>query len=256
MPTWWADAVRDAGWWQSWFDRYRTFILNYADFAEQNNIDALILGERHILPSMPNGVIPDGSPSNVFLDSEARWRELVKDVKNRYHGNLILAIDVDNIEKIPAVLFAEFDSIYMNFSTLITEKEPEPLTLENAIGKLLDEKIAPVWETTQKPIFIGLKYPSAQGAEKGCIQVGSDCLPFEVLDQPVLTPVNIQLDFETQLEIYEAMMSAINEREWIQGVVSQGYFPPAELQDLSSSIHGKPASAVLWYWYPRFLSTQ
>jgi hypothetical protein len=45
------------------------------------------------------------------------------------------------------------------------------------------------------------------------------------------------------------MLAAINERPWITGFVSRGYFPAAILQDTSSSIHGKPAQDVLWFWF-------
>ncbi len=49
------------------------------------------------------------------------------------------------------------------------------------------------------------------------------------------------------------MLLAVNDRDWIGGVVSRGYYPPAILEDKSLSIHGKPARGVLWYWFPRLL---
>ena len=48
-------------------------------------------------------------------------------------------------------------------------------------------------------------------------------------------------------------MIAINERDWMGGFVSRGYYPPVGLQDASASIHAKPAADVLRYWFPRFL---
>jgi hypothetical protein len=49
------------------------------------------------------------------------------------------------------------------------------------------------------------------------------------------------------------MFNAINARSWVSGFVSRGYYVPAALQDKSASIHGKPASDLLWYWFPRLL---
>jgi hypothetical protein len=46
---------------------------------------------------------------------------------------------------------------------------------------------------------------------------------------------------------------AINDRSWISGFVSQGFYPPLPLQDKSSSLHGKPASGVIWFWFPKLL---
>jgi hypothetical protein len=63
--------------------------------------------------------------------------------------------------------------------------------------------------------------------------------------------VNLQL----QSDIYEAMLTAVNQRQWVGGIVSRGYYPPTILQDKSASIHGKPAGDVVWYWYPRLLGT-
>ncbi|MFN3307733.1 MAG: hypothetical protein ACK44E_00870 [Anaerolineales bacterium] len=49
------------------------------------------------------------------------------------------------------------------------------------------------------------------------------------------------------------MLSAINTRGWISGFVSRGFYPPAALLDASPSIHGKPAAALLSYWYEKIL---
>ncbi len=56
QEAWWSSADRDAGWWNSWFDRYRTVLLNYADFAEQNQIGILVLGEPGMLPGILNAL--------------------------------------------------------------------------------------------------------------------------------------------------------------------------------------------------------
>jgi hypothetical protein len=53
--------------------------------------------------------------------------------------------------------------------------------------------------------------------------------------------------------VYQAMLTAVNGRAWVGGFISRGYYPPAILLDASASIHGKPASDELWYWFPRFL---
>lgn len=73
--------------------------------------------------------------------------------------------------------------------------------------------------------------------------------------QAALQPGNPQaaVNLQAQADIYQALMSAVNERPWVGGVVSRGYFPPAVLHDASASVHGKPAADVLWYWYGRFL---
>jgi hypothetical protein len=44
-------------------------------------------------------------------------------------------------------------------------------------------------------------------------------------------------------------LAAANRRDWISGFVSMGYYPPAALQDLSGSVHGKPAAELLGLWF-------
>jgi hypothetical protein len=53
--------------------------------------------------------------------------------------------------------------------------------------------------------------------------------------------------------MYQALMMAVNERAWLGGFVSRGYYPPAAMQDASDSLYGKPAEDELWYWFGRFL---
>jgi hypothetical protein len=63
----------------------------------------------------------------------------------------------------------------------------------------------------------------------------------------------LALNLQDQANAYNAVLYAINQRGWISGYVSMGYYPPTVLQDKSVSIHGKPASGVLWYWSQKYL---
>ena len=58
---------------------------------------------------------------------------------------------------------------------------------------------------------------------------------------------------QEQANAYNAIFAAINANDWISGFVSMGYYPPAILQDKSTSVNGKPASGVIWYWSQKFL---
>ena len=59
---------------------------------------------------------------------------------------------------------------------------------------------------------------------------------------------------QEQVDVYNAILAGINEREWIDGVVSENYFLPLGLYDKSSSIHGKPAEQVFVFWLMNFFS--
>jgi hypothetical protein len=59
------------------------------------------------------------------------------------------------------------------------------------------------------------------------------------------------VDLQVQADIYSAVLATAGSRDWITGIVSQGYYLPAQLQDASTSIYGKPAEDVLWYWFSK-----
>lgn len=250
--TWWSEAQLDSGWWQSWFDRYRTFILHHADLAAQHNASALIIGEPGMKPALPNGLLPNGDPSNVFPENIVRWNQLISEIRSRYKGTLILAVDYPASLDEPPPFLPDVDQLYVLLSTPLAETvSPSQEEISSEISKILDDEILPFKDANQKPIILGIKYPSSDDATLGCIRIGNECFSFDILDQPNTQTYNVPVDLQVQYEIYESFLSAINHREWIDGVVSRAYYPPAALQDASSSIHGKPSSAVLWYWYPR-----
>jgi hypothetical protein len=99
-----------------------------------------------------------------------------------------------------------------------------------------------------------VNYPSASGAANGCIPDGAGkCLDLSSLNRPNADIPAASLNMQTQADVYEAVLNAINARSWVSGFISRGYYIPAALQDKSTSIHSKPAADILWYWFPRLL---
>jgi hypothetical protein len=140
--------------------------------------------------------------------------------------------------------------VYLLWSAPIsTQQNSTKDALITEISRLLDNEISPLPSITGKPVIIALNYPSINGAALGC-SIG--CPEFSALSRPNADNPGVALDLQAQADIYEAMFTAVNARPWISGVVSRGYYPPAALQDKSTSIHGKPAADILWYWFPRF----
>lgn len=252
---WWSSGARDFAWWNAWFDRYRTFLLHHADLAEQTGARMLIIGGDWVAPALPGGTLKIGSPSGVPEDAPARWSSLIADIRKHFSGQIAFAFPFSaGFSESPEFLDA-VDHLYVLWSEPISSRigaSAEEMSLE--AGKLLDEGLLPVIEQIGKPVTIGVGYPSARGAVTGCIsdQQGG-CAAFDSLSRPNADFQYVELDVEEQAAAYSAVMLAVNDREWIDGVVSRGYYPPAALQDKSLSIHGKPARNAVWYWFPRFL---
>ena len=247
----WSSAGQTAGWWDNWFERYKVFATNFADIAAQTNTSALILGGPEVVPAMPDGVFPDGSPTNVPGDAAEKWTDIINTVRQRYQGKIVWALSYPwATGSLPLDILNQVDEVYVLFSPqLSTSASPTQEELVNTISNLLDQDINNLYQQTNKPVILGFDYPSSAGAFNGCIQVNDSCISFEDLGPGITAPVDLQ----AQAEIYNALLEAVTQKDWIQGFISRGYFAPVAIQDDSSSVYGKPASDVLGYWFPRLL---
>ena len=252
----WTSAPRDAGWWDNWFNHYRAFAVNYADLASLSGAQAVIIGGDWIAPALPSGQLADGNPSGVPADAEARWKNIVAEVRQHFRGNVLFALPYDNnIINAPINVLKDTDGVYLLwFTKLSASPNPTKADLLAAAGKLLDENVAPVQSQVNKPFILALSYPSSTYSATGCIPNGSGgCSDWTVLNRPNPDLDRVNLDLQQQFDIYDALFNAVNGRSWVAGFVSRGYFPPVALQDKSASIHGKPTADLLWYWFPRLL---
>lgn len=250
----WLRAPRTPEWWNSWFDRYRAFALYHADLATQSGAQALVLGGEAVLPALPGGTLADGSSSGVPADAEARWRALLGEVRQRFTGQILWAHPYSGGALRPAPAFMDqFYAIYLLWSApLATSPNATIENLSNEVLRRLDNEIAPFLLSVQKGVVIAVDYPAAQGAETGCVPAsGSGCLDWSALARPYPDQPSATLNLKTQSNLYQAMLEAVNQREWVGGFISRGYYPPVPLMDKSSSVRGKPAADFLWYWFPR-----
>lgn len=255
----WKNAPRDAAWWQGWFTHYRAFLVNYADLAAQSGAQSIILGGEWVTPALPGGLLSDGTPSNVPADAEAQWRGIIAEARNHFKGQVLWALPYEQSSITSPVNFLrDVDGIYLLWSVPIAASASAAKTdYINEAGRLLDNEIAPLITLLgNKPVVIAASYPAAAGAAGGCMANGAGgCLDFDALSRPNADIPTATLSLQTQADIYEALLTAINTRPWISGFVSRGYYMPVALQDKSTSTNGKPAANVLWYWYPRLLGT-
>ncbi len=261
IEDWWSSSPLDFPWWQVWFERYRTFILSFADKAQQDGANGLVLGGDWVVPALPEGKLPDGSSSGVPADAEQRWREIIAEVRERYTGTLLWALpsSKDGIDPPPFV--EELDQIYLLWSIPLTQNpETTPQEIQDAAAQFLDNEVFLLDISLEMPITIAAAYPSAEGGLQNCIRVGEpedgkSCYDPNFLNPPYMDNPAVSLDLNEQTSAYSALLRAINDRDWIDGFVSRDFYPPAELHDKSSSIHGKPAQTIISDWYRYFVPT-
>ena len=252
--VWWSTAARDDGWWQSWFDRYRRFILYHADLAAQTGAKAFILGDESILPALPGGILADGSPSGVPGNASEQWATLITDIRTHYTGKLLWFIPLAGEMPAPPQFIESVDQLYVQISPPISSSDQASMPeMEDDLAAILDEKVLALQEDTNQPIILGLLFPSVSGAMDGCAGSSDECISPGTMQQPAYAYPGNELSFKDQANAYSAILSVLNQRSWISGFYASGYYPPVSLKDMSTSVRGKPASDVLWYWYPRLL---
>lgn len=250
-----SNSTVDFSWWISWLAQYRRFILHFADIASQTNADALILGGGWILPAITINRETDDGSLTVLPDADAFMRSLISEIRAHYPGTILWAVSYpDEILKPPTFLDA-VDMVYIEWSAPISNPEDGSFQeMGQQASTRLDTDLKPFQEQANKPIILSISYPSALGSTTGCLVVEENaCLEYSALDRPKQDLPHISLNLDGQTLAYNAMLQAVQERLWISGVVSSGFYLPLPLQDKSNSVNGKPASGVLWFWYTQLL---
>jgi Glycoside Hydrolase Family 113 len=220
INQWWLSAPRDFGWWLVWFEQYRTFALTAADLAASTQSPALILGGGWMAPALPNGRLADGSPSGIPADATQRWLDILNQVRARYSGKIYWALPSTWIQNPPDFINA-IDGIYLLWQPPdLNGQEPTQDNLEKAAAEQLDFAVRPIQLLYNQSMILGAYYPSGT-------------------------------DLQSQVDQYTALLNVVNQRSWIEGFVTRGYYPPTVLQDESASVHGKPAGQVLAYWFDK-----
>jgi hypothetical protein len=252
---WWLSASCDYPWWMAFFERYSNFILQNASAASAAHAGVLILGGDWLLPALPGGTLADGTSRNVPQNAEEIWRNLIAKIRTSYHGNIAWALPFPDGIKDPPPFLDAVDQVYILWSSRLAAQPGVSLEdMQAQAAATLDQNLLPFQQQVNKPIILAISYPSIDRGATGCIAIeGGGCLDYALLAPPNADIPVLNLDLQVQADAYNAVLSAINDRPWITGYISMGYDPFAILQDKSTSIHGKLAAGVFWYWTTGFL---
>jgi hypothetical protein len=244
--AYWANAKRDEGWWITWYENYHRYLMQVSDWAYLNGVDGIILGDPAVTPSYGNGRLADGSLSNAPVDSDAQWRQLVKDIRAKFSGMVIGAMAYPSSQTSNPAWLDSVDQIYILYSpTLSQPTSGNVADLVTVIRQDLESNLYPKVQGFAKGIIIGLNYPSAANAYSGCTDALGNCLN---------NWSSSQVDLVSQSQIYNAAIVAAAREPWIDGFVSRNYQGAVYVQDTSGSIYQKPAFYVLWFWYHYILN--
>jgi len=263
VDEWWSSAPRDFSFWVSFFDLYRSFAIHHADLAARSGAQTLILGGTWMNPALPGGRLSDGTPTNVPKDANQRYTQLIDEVREHFSGTIAWALPYSEDITNPPPFLDSVDQIYVLWAAPLSDDiNASTETLQAEAERIIKDKIYAmrlIWNppSEQKSIILSLAYPSVQSSFTGCLpDPFVDCLSPEALNYPAPDLPLLTIGFIEQANAYNAVMAAVNQVDWIDGVVSRGYYIPAILHDKSTSVHGKPAADVIRYWYNQFLRTE
>ncbi|HDD55724.1 MAG: hypothetical protein DRI65_01535 [Chloroflexota bacterium] len=251
---WWISAPRTFSWWNSWFDQYRGFAIHFAEAAERQGTEILILGGDWLTPALPGGKLSTGEPSGVPADAELRWAEILEEVRSRYSGTIAWSMSLPEGKQKPSYLSLA-DQIFLNWDPPL-DMGPLP-DLEELTGlarQSLEGEVHDFWETwidpDQSKLVLSIAYPSVSGWQSDCPDTENQpCYEISAFSSPAPTIDGLEPGFAEQAAAYQAMLSTSTAKDWIAGIISRGYYSQVTLHDKSISIHGKPAEELLWRWF-------
>jgi hypothetical protein len=234
--------------WEEWFTQYRSFLLFYADLASVNQADALFLGGPGASIALPDQIaITDLNPEEAANFSTNHWQSLITDVRSHYMGKIFWAQRNPIRNSSLPVFITQLDGVYLLWNG-ISEFSPTE-SQESLVSQITEQFSGSDIQSLislGKPVIVGLWIESTSGETVVCPVSNSDCFD----EQSKRTnPQNNQLDLQQQVNLYAAAYNYFSNQAWVNGIVSRGYYPAAELLDPSASIHGKPSSQTIKAWF-------
>jgi hypothetical protein len=249
---WWLTVPLDFSWWNSWFDQYANFVIHFAETAEKQGIDMIVLGGEWLTPALPGGKLANGEPSGVPADAELRWEEILAEVDSRFSGTIAWSMSLPTSDRMPTY-FQYIDQIQLNW---LPQLQPDSSIedLQNQALDSLNGDTNDFWSSWLKPsnkiLVLRIAYPSVTGWDSTCTEENQElCLSLDDFSKPAPNIPDMPIDMGHQAVIYSSLLSAVSEKNWISGIISWGYYSPVVLHDQSISIHGKPAEEILEFWF-------
>jgi len=205
--------------WNRWFDAYERWILAYADLAQAQGVDLLVVGVE--LRSTESRL-------------ERRWRRLVRRVRRRFKGDVTYSANWDDAASLP--WWDDLDAIGVQFYPPLSDRADADTT---AVRTRLDEELDTLGtiasEVGLPVILTEVGYRSASEA-----LVHPHAWPERARDNAV--------DPDVQTNAYRALIEEARTRPWLAGIYWWKWFTDPHTTEegpAGFSPRNKPAENVL-----------
>ncbi len=229
-----ADFGRNEPKTKEWLDRYfsqlKNILVNFAKRAENAGVDKLDLTPHYKPPTV--------EPLQDYADE--KWREIVKAVREVYHGKIYNVPDGDGI----------YIGV-ISSSCGINVKPNAAISEMKAAWKMELDKVKAEYETRNIPVVYMNGCGSYDGAASGKVAM-------EFADYIEVEAAGYQPDWQEQADTFEAFFQALSEHQTntIVGFGTMGFawddmlrpYIKPYYNDLSGNIRNKPAEAVWKKW--------
>lgn len=175
--------------WQRWFDDYERWMLGYADMAEAQGVDNLVIGVEL---------------RSTETKLEPRWRRLIRQIRKRYRGKLTYAANWDDAAAMPWWDAVDYIGIQF-YPPLAAKPGVGRAEVTRTLRARIDEVQALATKAGKPVIFTEVGFRSASDG----------------LVHPHAWPERserLHIDAKTQALGYAAFIDTIRERPWAAGV--------------------------------------
>ena len=213
--------------WQEWFASYREFINHYASFAQESGVDVFYVG----------------SELSNTTHREADWRQVVKEVRERYKGPIAYDSvfwgsplpEYRRIKWWDAVDYIAVDC----WHSLTTKNDPTVQELkEGLIRSGYVANLENISKQYNKPVIISeIGYDSLNGTARDY---------FGTYRNYRYNKIGV-IDLQEQADCYQAALEVLWGKPWLKGIFWWQW--SAISQPWTETPQGKPAEEVIKKYY-------
>jgi len=206
--------------WDDWFDQYREFVLHFARIAQTGHVEVMTVGSELI-------------STEKYTD---RWRQLIRDVRKVFSGQLSYSANWDHYKVVE--FWDELDLVGMtSYYKLSAEPNPSFTSLVEA-WKPIKRGILRWQKNVGKPLLF---------VEVGwCSQEGASIEPWNYYYKQEATGGG----FEEQRNCYRAFMETWSNTPQVGGIIWWEWTEGAGgREDYNYTPRGKPAERALRAWF-------
>ncbi|MCG3136384.1 MAG: hypothetical protein HJJLKODD_00216 [Phycisphaerae bacterium] len=216
----WRGVINPGHAWDEWFDSYSTFLLHYAELAEQGEVEMFCVGSELV-------------STEKYTE---KWEKIIAQVRQRFQGWLTYSANWDHYQSI--AFWDELDLVAMT-SYYSTAREANPAREELLASWLkVQEKLLSWREKIGKPLLF---------TEVGwCSQEGCSSQPWNYYLRSASSAAG---QAEQELN-YAAFIESWHGVKGLAGVIWWEWLPTdGGMDDYGYSPKNKPAEQLLREWF-------